>query len=86
MLFFACNLAASADLSFSGKTLGGSTSINGAHYTRGMQAQYDAWTTLLEISAADAGWDWEGILGYMQKVRWSSLRLRFFPCIVFLSV
>ncbi|KAJ3927900.1 MAG: glucose oxidase [Lentinula lateritia] len=50
-----------------GKTLGGSTSINGAHYTRGMQAQYDAWTTLLEISAADAGWDWEGILGYMQK-------------------
>ncbi|KAJ3862922.1 GMC oxidoreductase-domain-containing protein [Lentinula novae-zelandiae] len=50
-----------------GKTLGGSTSINGAHYTRGMQAQYDAWTTLLETSAADADWDWEGILGYMQK-------------------
>ncbi|KAJ3887906.1 alcohol oxidase [Lentinula edodes] len=50
-----------------GKTLGGSTSINGAHYTRGMQAQYDAWTTLLETSDADAGWNWEGILGYMQK-------------------
>ncbi|GAW00623.1 alcohol oxidase [Lentinula edodes] len=50
-----------------GKTLGGSTSINGAHYTRGMQAQYDAWTTLLETSDVDAGWNWEGIFGYMQK-------------------
>ncbi|KAJ3979575.1 hypothetical protein F5890DRAFT_1546233 [Lentinula detonsa] len=50
-----------------GKTLGGSTSINGAHYTRGMQAQYDAWTTLLDTSDADAGWDWEGIFQYMQK-------------------
>ncbi|KAJ3767556.1 alcohol oxidase [Lentinula raphanica] len=50
-----------------GKTLGGSTSINGAHYTRGMEAQYDAWTTLLEESDADAGWNWEGIFTYMQK-------------------
>ncbi|CAK5284092.1 unnamed protein product [Mycena citricolor] len=37
-----------------GKTLGGSTSINGAHWTRGTKAQYDAWSTLLEPSEANA--------------------------------
>ncbi|KAF9023611.1 hypothetical protein BDZ89DRAFT_1069786 [Hymenopellis radicata] len=50
-----------------GKTLGGSSSINGGHYTRGLAAQYDAWISLLEDSDADSGWDWEGIFSYMKK-------------------
>ncbi|KAF8915748.1 hypothetical protein CPB85DRAFT_1293119 [Mucidula mucida] len=50
-----------------GKTLGGSTSINGGHYTRGLAAQYDAWLSLLEDSDANSGWDWNGIFSYMKK-------------------
>ncbi|KAF8988450.1 hypothetical protein BDQ17DRAFT_1374045 [Cyathus striatus] len=50
-----------------GKTLGGSSSINGGHYTRGLNAQYDAWTTLLEPSEANSGWNWQGIWNYMKK-------------------
>ncbi|KAF7378064.1 Glucose oxidase [Mycena sanguinolenta] len=50
-----------------GKTLGGSTSINGAAWTRGLNAQYDAWSTLLEEDEADVGWNWDGIFTYMKK-------------------
>ncbi|KAJ6496234.1 glucose oxidase [Mycena sanguinolenta] len=50
-----------------GKTLGGSSSINGGSWTRGSIAQYDAWTTLLEESDADMGWNWDGLLPYMLK-------------------
>ncbi|KZP30479.1 GMC oxidoreductase [Athelia psychrophila] len=50
-----------------GKTLGGSSSINGALYTRGLAAQYDAWSSLLETSESSSGWNWEGLLGYMMK-------------------
>ncbi|THU77696.1 alcohol oxidase [Dendrothele bispora CBS 962.96] len=50
-----------------GKTLGGSTSINGGHYTRGSAAQYDAISSLLEDADAGAGWDWDGIFSYMKK-------------------
>ncbi|KAF8154931.1 hypothetical protein B0H34DRAFT_753101 [Crassisporium funariophilum] len=50
-----------------GKTLGGGTSINGAAYTRGLNAQYDAWSTLLEPSEASVGWNWQGVWGYMKK-------------------
>ncbi|KII83946.1 hypothetical protein PLICRDRAFT_46723 [Plicaturopsis crispa FD-325 SS-3] len=50
-----------------GKTLGGSSSINGGHWTRGLNAQYDALTSLLESSDADAGWDWNGLFTYMKK-------------------
>ncbi|KAJ7773879.1 hypothetical protein B0H16DRAFT_1763391 [Mycena metata] len=52
-----------------GKTLGGSSSINGGVWTRGSSAQYDAWTTFLEPSEADVGWNWAGMLKYMKKVR-----------------
>ena len=38
----------------SGKTLGGSSSINGGAWTRGLAAQYDAWSSLLETSEAQA--------------------------------
>ncbi|KAL0580899.1 hypothetical protein V5O48_001093 [Marasmius crinis-equi] len=51
----------------SGKTLGGSSSINGAHYTRGLAAQYDAWSTLLDSSEANVGWNWQGMFNYMKK-------------------
>ncbi|KAJ7113056.1 alcohol oxidase [Mycena epipterygia] len=50
-----------------GKTLGGSSSINGGSWTRGSIAQYDAWTTLLEPAEAGVGWDWEGMVHYMKK-------------------
>ncbi|KAF5346398.1 hypothetical protein D9758_012758 [Tetrapyrgos nigripes] len=50
-----------------GKTLGGSSSINGGAYTRGLAAQYNAWTSLLEDSDANSGWNWEGMFSYMKK-------------------
>jgi choline dehydrogenase-like flavoprotein len=52
-----------------GKTLGGSTSINGGAWTRGLNAQYDAWSTLLEDDEASVGWNWAGMFNYMKKVR-----------------
>lgn len=51
-----------------GKTLGGSSSINGGHWTRGLAAQYDAWTQLLETNEAGMGWNWAGLFTYMKKV------------------
>ncbi|KAJ7815779.1 glucose-methanol-choline oxidoreductase [Mycena olivaceomarginata] len=51
----------------SGKTLGGCSSINGGWWTRGSMAQYDLWSTLLEESEADVGWNWDGMLHYMRK-------------------
>ncbi|KAI0638751.1 alcohol oxidase [Trametes polyzona] len=50
-----------------GKTLGGSSSINGGHWTRGLNAQYDAFSQLLEPEEADVGWNWEGLFSYMKK-------------------
>ncbi|KAJ7075948.1 hypothetical protein B0H15DRAFT_610386 [Mycena belliarum] len=50
-----------------GKTLGGSSSINGGHWTRGVKAQYDSWSTLLEDSEANVGWNWNGMFNYMKK-------------------
>ncbi|KAH6904571.1 glucose oxidase [Coprinopsis sp. MPI-PUGE-AT-0042] len=44
-----------------GKTLGGGTSINGAAFTRGQQAQYDA------MDEASVGWNWAGVFSYMKK-------------------
>ncbi|TFY67405.1 hypothetical protein EVG20_g3961 [Dentipellis fragilis] len=51
-----------------GKTLGGSSSINGATWTRGMKEQYDSWSEFLDPSEASAGWNWDGIFPYMKKV------------------
>ncbi|TFK33762.1 hypothetical protein BDQ12DRAFT_766091 [Crucibulum laeve] len=50
-----------------GKTLGGSSSINGGHYTRGLSAQYDAWSSLLEPAEASVGWNWQSLWNYMKK-------------------
>ncbi|KZT24338.1 GMC oxidoreductase [Neolentinus lepideus HHB14362 ss-1] len=49
-----------------GKTLGGSTSINGGAYTRGMSAQYDALSKLLDPSEA-VQWNWDSLFCYMKK-------------------
>ncbi|KAG5719362.1 Glucose oxidase [Termitomyces sp. T112] len=50
-----------------GKTFGGGSSINGAAYTRGAKEQYDAWSTLLEPSEVNVGWNWAGLSSYMKK-------------------
>lgn len=50
-------------------TLGSLASINGAAYTRGSAAQYDAWSALLESNEQSVGWNWQGMFGYMKKVR-----------------
>nr|6XUT_A Chain A, Oligosaccharide dehydrogenase [Trametes cinnabarina]6XUU_A Chain A, Oligosaccharide dehydrogenase [Trametes cinnabarina]6XUV_A Chain A, Oligosaccharide dehydrogenase [Trametes cinnabarina] len=50
-----------------GKTLGGSSSINGAAWTRGLNAQYDSWSSLLEPEEASVGWNWNNLFGYMKK-------------------
>ncbi|KAI0820577.1 alcohol oxidase [Trametes gibbosa] len=50
-----------------GKTLGGSSSINGGHWTRGLNAQYDALSSLLEPEEASVGWNWNGLFSYMKK-------------------
>ena len=54
---------------YSGKTLGGSSSINGAAWTRGLDAQYDAWSQLLEKSEQNLNWNWASMFSYMKKVR-----------------
>lgn len=55
------------DPCLSGKTLGGTSAINGGAWTRGLDAQYDSWSALLEKSEADVGWNWQGLFGYMKK-------------------
>ena len=65
-------VCAGADAVGRGKTLGGSSSINGAAWTRGAAKQYDAWNDLLEPGDASVGWGWggaQGMLAYMEKAR-----------------
>ena len=49
--------------------MGGSSSINGAAWTRGAQDQYDALTELLSPAdqAANLGWNWASLFSYMRK-------------------
>src|ERR1051326_6547993 len=45
-----------------GKTLGGSSSINGMVYIRGNHADYDEWR-----QRGCEGWDWDSVLPYFRK-------------------
>ncbi len=45
-----------------GKTLGGSSSINGLLYVRGQAQDYDNWRQL-----GNAGWAWEDVLPYFKR-------------------
>lgn len=45
-----------------GRTLGGSTSINGLIYNRGQAEDFDTWATL-----GNTGWAWADVLPYFQK-------------------
>ncbi|KAL5534916.1 hypothetical protein ACEPAF_3006 [Sanghuangporus sanghuang] len=50
-----------------GRTLGGSSSINGAHWTRAMKAQYDALSQLLGEEDSDMNWNFDSLFSYMKK-------------------
>lgn len=50
-----------------GKTLGGSSSINGAAWTRASKAQYDAWGQFLKPEEAYLNWTWSSMFSYMNK-------------------
>ncbi|GJE89375.1 GMC oxidoreductase [Phanerochaete sordida] len=53
-----------------GRTLGGSSAINGVVWTRGQDAQYDSWNELLAPEERGVGWGWggeRGLLHYMKK-------------------
>ena len=45
-----------------GKTLGGSSSINGMLYVRGHYLDYDGWSDL-----GNRGWNWTNVLPYFKK-------------------
>jgi len=45
-----------------GKTLGGSSSINGLIFIRGQKEDYDGWRDL-----GNAGWGWDDVLPYFKK-------------------
>jgi choline dehydrogenase len=47
-----------------GKTLGGTSSINGMVYIRGNHADYDEWR-----QRGCTGWDWESVLPYFRKAQ-----------------
>jgi choline dehydrogenase len=54
-----------------GKTVGGSSAINGMFFDRPSRFDLDAWAkaTSPEFDASDHKWSWEGVFPYYKKVR-----------------
>ncbi|KAL5495897.1 hypothetical protein ACEPAI_1361 [Sanghuangporus weigelae] len=50
-----------------GRTLGGTSSIKGADWTRAMKAQYDALSQLLGEEGSDMNWNFDSLFSYMKK-------------------
>ncbi|EJC99460.1 glucose oxidase [Fomitiporia mediterranea MF3/22] len=50
-----------------GRTLGGSSSINGGKWTRGMKDQYDAFSQFLSDEDASMNWNFDSLFSYMKK-------------------
>jgi choline dehydrogenase len=46
-----------------GRTLGGSSAINGMVYNRGHRADFDSWA-----QSGNAGWDWEGVRPHFERI------------------
>ncbi|RYO90990.1 hypothetical protein DL763_005161 [Monosporascus cannonballus] len=51
-----------------GKTVGGSSAVNGQFFDRGSRHDYDEWQALASPSSQNGiKWDWEGLLPYFKK-------------------
>ena len=50
-----------------GKTLGGSSSVNGQFFDRGSRFDYDDWEILAGSAVGGEKWDWDGLLPYFKK-------------------
>lgn len=55
-----------------GKTLGGSSAVNGQFFDRGSRHDYDQWAALNEGSDGGINWGWDGLWPYFKKVGSSS--------------
>jgi choline dehydrogenase-like flavoprotein len=53
-----------------GKTVGGSSAINGMYFDRGSRHDYDAWAQIgyPEFNYSAIEWDWDGLFPYFKKV------------------
>ncbi|KAJ7724738.1 hypothetical protein DFH07DRAFT_854638 [Mycena maculata] len=50
-----------------GKTLGGSSAINGGFWCRGSSAEYDAWNTLQNNTSGAEDWGWDAMQASIKK-------------------
>lgn len=48
-----------------GKSVGGSSTVNGQVMLRGTKEEYDAWK---ELGGPKSSWDWDNLLPYFKKV------------------
>ena len=54
-----------------GKTVGGSSAVNGMFFDRGSRFDYDAWAEVggSEFASSNIRWNWRGLYPYFKKVR-----------------